>query len=237
LSGINLNLYLNFICISKHTIQQTNKQQIPIFHFFLRCFAAASFSKNSSNISCKSGYTFSIGSRVFSLVQCSRKYSTVFHSQEGHHYEACSDKSNNGLSDAQTSVHASMMSIPLAIGLCPVIWKHVIDAMLEKIPGVVRSNKLHAIQLLEADLSQVLRITFTRNITNIAQEHEGISNYQYGRVHKICMSPVLNKLLTIQLLIQKKVNRIVFDNDVNGCYDRIVSGMDLSILRRLGYSK
>jgi hypothetical protein len=48
---------------------------------------------------------------------------------------------------------------------------------------------------------------------------------------------VLNKLHTIQLLIQKKTNGIVFYNDAKGCYDQIVSGISLATLRRLGYSK
>jgi hypothetical protein len=33
------------------------------------------------------------------------------------------------------------------------------------------------------------------------------------------MTPVLDKVLTVQLLIQKKVSGFVFDNDVKGCYD------------------
>jgi hypothetical protein len=43
--------------------------------------------------------------------------------------------------------------------------------------------------------------------------------------------------LTIQILIQKKVNGIVFDNDSKGCYDRIISGVSLATLWRLGYSR
>jgi hypothetical protein len=79
--------------------------------------------------------------------------------------------------------------------------------------GISRSDKLRIIQLLEADLTQVLRIAFARNITLLAKEHEGmISEHQYGRAHKTCMTPVLNKLLIIQLLIQK-VEGIVFDNE------------------------
>jgi hypothetical protein len=53
----------------------------------------------------------------------------------------------------------------------------------------------------------------------------------------MCLTPVLNKLLTVQLLIKNKTNGIVFDNDAKGCYDRIVSGIALSALRRIGYSK
>jgi hypothetical protein len=35
-----------------------------------------------------------------------------------------------------------MMTVPLAAGFCPERWKKAIDVMLEKIPGVMLSNKL-----------------------------------------------------------------------------------------------
>jgi hypothetical protein len=154
-----------------------------------------------------------------------------------HHYKACAEGSIDGLADAQAGVHAALVSAPLLTGYCPERWKHVIDVMLEKMPEVVRSNKLRIIQLLEADLNQVLRIALARNITRLTKTHEGfISNHQYGHSHKTCIPPVLNKLLTIQLLIQKKTNRIVFDNDAKGCYDHIISGISLATIRRLCYS-
>jgi hypothetical protein len=110
--------------------------------------------------------------------------------------------------------------------------------MLEKIPGVPRINKLRIIQLLEADLNQVLQSVFARNISKLAQETPGIiSEHQYGRSHQTCLTPALKKLLTVQLLIQKKMNGIVFDNDVKCCYNHIVSGIALAALRRIGYSK
>jgi hypothetical protein len=91
-----------------------------------------------------------------------------------HHYKACAEGSSDGLVDAQEEVHAALMSIPLRTGYCSDRWKHVIDVMLEKTPGVVRSNKLKIIQLLEADLNQVLRIAFAKNITRLAKTHEGV---------------------------------------------------------------
>jgi hypothetical protein len=110
--------------------------------------------------------------------------------------------------------------------------------MLEKIPGVPRINKLRIIQLLEADFNQVLRSAFARNISKLAQETPGIiSEHKYGRYNQTCLTPVLNKLLTVQLLIRKKKNGIVFNNDIKGCYGRIVSGIALAVLRRIGYSK
>jgi hypothetical protein len=104
--------------------------------------------------------------------------------------------------------------------------------------GGVRSNKLRIIELLKANLNQVLRISFSRNISKLANNNNVIiSDHQYGRAHAICMTPVLNKLLTVQLLIQKRTEGIVFDNDAKGCYDRIISGVALASLRILGYSK
>jgi hypothetical protein len=110
--------------------------------------------------------------------------------------------------------------------------------MLENIPGVPIINKLRIIQLLEVDLNQVLRSAFARNISKLAHESPGIiSEHQYGRSHQTCLTPVLKKLLTVQLLIQKKTNGIVFDKDAKRCSDRIVSGIALAALRRIGYSK
>jgi hypothetical protein len=145
------------------------------------------------------------------------------------HYKACAEGSDDGIADLLSTVHADMMAVPLDAGFCPSRWKHAMDVMLKKIPGVSRSDRLRIIQLLEADLSQVIRIAFARNISRLAKEHEGIiSKHQYGRAHKTCMTPVLNKLLAVQLIIQKRIEGIVFDNDAQGCYDRIIIGIALA---------
>jgi hypothetical protein len=124
-----------------------------------------------------------------------------------------------------------MMTVPLDAGFCPNRWRQSLDVMLEKVPAIPRSDKLRIIQFLEADLNQVLRIALTRNITRLAKDNEGIiSEHQYGRAHKTYMAPVLNKLLKIKILIQKKVEGIVFDNDDKGCYDSIISGIALACL-------
>jgi hypothetical protein len=139
--------------------------------------------------------------------------------------------------DLAAAVHAAMTTVSLDAGFCPDHWKQAADAMLEKILGVARSNKLRIIQLLEADLNQVICISFARNITRLAKEHSGIiSEHQYGRANKICMTPVLNKLLTVTLLIQKRTEGIVFDNYAKGLYGRTISGIALACLKRIRYS-
>jgi hypothetical protein len=150
------------------------------------------------------------------------------------HYKACTDGSKDGLADTLAKIHAAMATIPLETGFCLEIWRRTVDIMLEKIPGIARTNKLRIIQLLEADLNQVLRAAFARNITKLAHNHEGvISEHQYGQSHRTCIIPILNKLLTIQILIQKRTNEITFDNDAKGCYYRIISGISLATVRRL----
>jgi hypothetical protein len=114
------------------------------------------------------------------------------------HYKACADGSKDRLADNLADIHADMASIPLETGFCPERWRHAVGIMLEKVPGIARSNKLRTIQLREADLNQVLRAAFARNVPKLAQSHKGvISEHQYGRSHWTCISPILNKLLTI----------------------------------------
>jgi hypothetical protein len=73
------------------------------------------------------------------------------------------------------------MSIPLAEGFCPERWRQTINIMLEKIPGLPRINKLRIIQLLKADMNQVLRSAFARNISKFAQETPGIIGEHHYR--------------------------------------------------------
>jgi hypothetical protein len=100
------------------------------------------------------------------------KTASSFSGRGVHHYKACAEGSDNGLTDIQVEGHASMMTIPLDAGFCPERWTQAVDVMLEKVPGISRSDKLRIIQLLEADLNQVLRIAFTRNITRLTKDHE-----------------------------------------------------------------
>jgi hypothetical protein len=119
-----------------------------------------------------------------------------------------------------------MTTVPLATAFSPERWKKAIYVMLENIPGVVHSNKLRIIQLMEADFNQLLRIAFARNIEKLSKNHKGIiSDHHYVRAHATCMTPVINKLLTVQLLIQKRTEGIIFDNDAKGCYDIIIIGV------------
>jgi hypothetical protein len=101
------------------------------------------------------------------------------------HYKSCAEGSNYGLAEIQVEFHATMMTVLLDAGFCPEQWKQAVDVMLEKVPGISRSEKLRILKLLEADLNEVLRIAFAINIARLAKEHKGIiSEHQYGRSRK-----------------------------------------------------
>jgi hypothetical protein len=90
------------------------------------------------------------------------------------HYKACSQIKEEGIGEFLASLHAAMMMVPLDAGFCPERWRRAVDLMLEKILGIIRTNKLRTIQLLEADLNQVLRSDFARNISRLAQDSDRI---------------------------------------------------------------
>jgi len=58
---------------------------------------------------------------------------------------------------------------------------------------------------------------------------------QYGsRPSKMCLSPVLNKVLSFDIVRQTKVNGAFIENDAIGCYDQLVNDLVFLELRHLG---
>jgi hypothetical protein len=57
------------------------------------------------------------------------------------HYKACIDP-NDEHTVLLAEVFASLMKIPLATVYCPERWSQAVDVMLEKIPGISKTNKL-----------------------------------------------------------------------------------------------
>jgi hypothetical protein len=114
-----------------------------------------------------------------------------------HHYTACAEGSEDGLADIQSTIHAAMVTVPLVTGLFPEPWKKAIDVILEKMPGVVCSNKLQTIQLMEADLNQVFRIVFARNISKFVQNKKGIISDHQFRVLFLARSSLVDSAWNI----------------------------------------
>jgi hypothetical protein len=70
------------------------------------------------------------------------KTASSFSGRGVYHYAAFAEVSDDGLAAIKNEVHASTMTVPLEAELCPERWKQAVDVILEKVPGISRSDKL-----------------------------------------------------------------------------------------------
>jgi hypothetical protein len=76
----------------------------------------------------------------------------------------------------------------------------------------------------------------TQNYIDYRLEDQNlVPEMQYGsRPGKLCITPVLNKQLTHNIIRQTKQTAAIIENDAVGCYDRLMNPLLLLAMRRLG---
>jgi hypothetical protein len=86
-----------------------------------------------------------------------------------------------------------------------------------------------------SDYNQSQCILIARRLSHRMEEMNLIPEMQYGsRPGKLCISPVLNKQLTYDIVRQTKRTAAIIENDAVGCYDRLMNPLVLLAMRWLG---
>jgi hypothetical protein len=77
-------------------------------------------------------------------------------------------------------LYAIMASLPLKHRFAPKRWQTCIDAILEKLPGQPRIEKLRIIMLYEADFNFVLKLIWGRRLVRHAEFHNCLGDKNHG---------------------------------------------------------
>ena len=115
-------------------------------------------------------------------------------------------------------------------------WKHVTQLMLEKGKGPGIEN-LRIIQLLEADMSWLLRFLWGRKLDRHAMEAGVYNEAQFASPGKLCHSAIVNKVIFFDLLRQTKQYGALMDNDATAAFDRVLPALCVVTCRQLGMPK
>ena len=95
--------------------------------------------------------------------------------------------------------------------------------MLKKDKGSPKLNRLHIIQLFEADYNFLLALMFGHRLMKFARKHCQINESQYGSMNgKQAQSAILNKIITYNYFCLRKENAATSEFNAAANYDRIL---------------
>jgi hypothetical protein len=138
-------------------------------------------------------------------------------------------------SDHLVKLHTNMMAIPHLTGYPPKKWHEIVDAMLQKTPDDSRIHRLRTVALLESDFNQSNRLAIGKPVLEHLEDIGALTSMQYGSwPAKFCLSAILNKQLSIEIVRYRKSSMAYIENDTIGCYHRIINPLVLLYLRLLG---
>ena len=120
-------------------------------------------------------------------------------------------------------MYAAMCSLPLLHGFSPKRWRTCVDAIIEKIPGKPRIEKLRIIMLYEADFNFILKYVWGKRLVRHAEDHNclGVANHG-SRAGRQTTDALMEKLLVYEIARLTRTSVVTVDNDAKSCYDRII---------------
>jgi hypothetical protein len=120
-------------------------------------------------------------------------------------------------------IKAILMDSSIKIGHVYERWKKVVNALIEKIPGMPMIGKLRVIHLIESDFNLIIGMLWGRRMIWEAEDKQMLNDGQGGsRPGRRAQEQVVQKHSIYSILRMSQTNGSSFDNDAKSCYDRIV---------------
>jgi hypothetical protein len=136
-------------------------------------------------------------------------------------------------SNPVAEVDAAIVSIAAAAGYCPQRWSTAIDVMIPKKKLSRDVTKLRIIVLFHALFNMMNKRVAKKAIQNAENINEIPSEAYAKRGHR-AIDCALNKILTLDIIRQRKVPAALCCNDAKQCYDRILHAIANICLQRVG---
>jgi hypothetical protein len=150
-------------------------------------------------------------------------------------FENRHDKDEGKLSTRMFNLTAAYLNVAIEYGIVYERWETVINALIEKIPGVPLIHKLRVIHLIESDFNLLIGILFGRRMMQKGEELGAFGHDQDGcRSDRKSTDTLLDKLLRYSVGRLTLTDYATFDNDAKSCFDRIVMLPASLIAQRLG---
>ena len=114
-------------------------------------------------------------------------------------------------------------------------WNMVFNAMLEKIPGDPKINKLRVIHIFDALWNMGLGLVWSKRLQPHCEKHGLLHQGQWGsRKGRRANDCVALKQFTYEIARMTRTDLIMFENDAKSCYDRIVMSYAFLRCQQLG---
>jgi hypothetical protein len=150
-------------------------------------------------------------------------------------FESKIDKEEAKLSTRMFDLTAAYLNVTIEHGIVYERWETVINALIEKIPGVPLIHKLRVIHIIESDFNMLIGLLFGRRMMKKGEELGVFGHDQDGcRVGRKSTNTLFDKLLRYSLGRLTLTDYATFDNDAKSCFDRIVMLPASLIAQRLG---
>ena len=107
--------------------------------------------------------------------------------------------------------------------------------MLEKSPGIIKTDKLRAILLMEADFNFANRLYFGRKLCDVAEAAKILPPDQFGsRKEHSAKEVAICRALFLDIVRQKKWNAALGSYNAQNFYDRVAHSFSSLTTQAMG---